>query len=118
MLIFNCKKEGYILINYVCDGNIDCPNDKSDESDCNWKDQENLIQNKYFKNYIPNRQYRKCPPLYQTSKDKYCRQFNIHSQHSDTHKKQKIRRVYTIKPNFKCNDGYVINHFLVNDLNS
>ena len=102
MLIFICKEAGYILINYVCDGQIDCPNDKSDESDCIWKSKEE---------YIPNIQHWKCPPLYQTSKDKYCTQFI-----KNAHKNKQMKRTMTIKKHFKCNDGYTINHFLVNDL--
>ena len=32
--LFNCTKTGYILYQYVCDGNVDCPNDNSNEEFC------------------------------------------------------------------------------------
>ena len=32
--IFSCSDGGYILNQYICDGAVDCPNDRSDENDC------------------------------------------------------------------------------------
>ena len=32
--MFKCLKGGYVSVKYVCDGNIDCPNSKSDEELC------------------------------------------------------------------------------------
>ena len=71
MLLYECKEAGYILYNYVCDSHIDCPNDDSDEANCILRNQFDLTQMLNYKNLLET----KCPPLYQISKDNFCRQF-------------------------------------------
>ena len=34
MLVFLCKKGGHISQKFVCNGDVDCPNDHSDEDNC------------------------------------------------------------------------------------
>ena len=76
MLIFFCKKGGYIIYTYVCDGKKDCPNnDDTDESYSNCKYEIELPDNSKIEYLLTQNISNKCPPLYQMSKDKYCKQF-------------------------------------------
>ena len=88
MLIFFCKKGGYILYTYVCDGKKDCPNnDDTDESYFNCKYEIELADNSKFEYLLTQNISNKCPPLYQMSKDKYCKQFitKLHLYHKSTY---------------------------------
>ena len=118
MLTFLCKKAGYILHRYVCDGLIDCPNDNSDEVNCFIVKLGTFTQKLSFKNYLSERQKGKCPPLYQLSKDKYCKQIieGTLLEYKTVNKNIQNERTLKPKAQFKCKNGQIININLLNDL--
>ena len=77
--LFHCKKGGYIMFQYVCDGFVDCPNDKTDEvfCTCNRSDTYNsqTCKDVYF-----SKTRKECSHMYQmTMKEKCIKYRNIWS---------------------------------------
>ena len=85
--IFNCSNGSHILFKYVCDGIVDCPNDKSDEDFClcNKAKQPNMC-----KLFYQSRQLMLCFSTYYMTKNGLCLKFS----NSD-----KIYRKFNMKHN-------------------
>ena len=112
--IFSCKKGGYILSKYVCDGISDCPNDSSDESMC-------VCDKKHYgksKNNI-------CMIMQRRHNIAYCTQ-NYFMDITGTckkyafsiitiEKKSQMRESNNMKK-FVCNNGKILAISLVNNL--
>ena len=67
--IFNCSNGSNILYKYVCDGIVDCPNDKSDEESCLC---DKAKQSKLCKSFYYNNKLILCSSTYYMVKNGHC----------------------------------------------
>ena len=76
--LFPCKKGGHILHKYVCDENIDCPNDSSDEDICIC-DQiyEDIMERKLCKVLKINRTITYCTTNYYVGRKGSCEKYHL-----------------------------------------
>ena len=73
-VLFQCTKGVYILIDYVCDLSIDCPNDKSDEQNCTC---QNMFESNYCKEIEVQKSRKQCSHLYYTSLSGTCHKYSL-----------------------------------------
>ena len=80
-ILFHCTNGGFVLIDYICDLSVDCPNDKSDEENCTcWNV---LMRNRCKK--ITTKIRKKCSFLYYSSHSGECLKYNNMSKFSNSY---------------------------------
>ena len=72
-ILFHRKKGGFVLIDYVCDLSVDCPNDKSDEKNCTC---ENILMKNHCQEIRTTKSRTKCSFLYYSSRSGACLKYN------------------------------------------
>ena len=118
-MTFKCTTGGYIHSEYVCDGYIDCPNDKSDENTCNC--QSNLVTSTYMlATMTGKRKY--CSNVYFLDYKSQCKKYkntnlnDVFNKYSITFKSNDSDKWSHSTNIFECSDGKILSSELVNDL--
>lgn len=112
--LFHCHSGAYISSVHLCDGIIDCPNDKSDEQFC-------ICSNKFLKSskgFLCKQTMGKsnessCSPLYFVTHVKSCYKYLDISLIENTNN---MSRNSTDRVLYECYNGIKLDYFLVNDL--
>ena len=125
-MTFTCSTGGYIHSENVCDGYIDCPNDKSDENTCTC---ETNLRTSTCKLVIMTRKITSCSNLYYLDNENQCHKYKdvnlieIVSKHKIQFKSNDTISEFHISSNwsndinkFECNNGKIISSELVDDL--
>ena len=120
-LTFMCKKGGYILYIYFCDGYVDCPNDNSDEEDCKCNDKKELMSQRSCIIYKSKKVHVKCHFLYHITLDEYCDLYKkgVGSKNISLELQIDTKAKSTLPlrdGGFKCANNVIIHKCLVNDL--
>ena len=108
--LFPCSEGGYVSYEYVCDGSVDCPNDKSDESNIDYGIYDKSLN---LKGSLTNP---KCSNLYFLTINGMCKKYSS----TDDDWKQGFIAKYSRQTNrnitfFKCQNGILIDIKMVND---
>ena len=125
-ILFQCTKGGYLLIDYVCDLSVDCPNDKSDEQNCTY---QNMFKNNYCKEIEVQKLRKQCSHLYYTSLSGSCHKYSNMAdflnplwktkkvkEHQGTYKNMWQGNKSIKAKTFKCDNGKILDSLLLNDL--
>ena len=67
--IFNYSGGGNVLYHYICDGTVDCPNDRSDEDSCACNESKH---SKMCKTIYHGQNFNTCSSIYYMAKDGSC----------------------------------------------
>lgn len=106
--LFQCTNESFISILFVCDGQIDCLRDNTDEVDCFCDSSSNVKLNFSCKYSVDTNGSKSCGPLYNTTEKNRCEKYLIAKTPVPTDNIEKTLA--------KCNNGSSITANLWNDL--
>ena len=110
--VFKCADGAYISAQYVCDGTMDCPDDKpEDDMKCVCNKSNETRTRKTCKFVILHAEHQICSPLYHSSPNKTCSIFKLPNIRDS---KAKIAK--EDNDTFVCFNGTTISSELVNDL--
>ena len=125
-MTFKCTTGGYIHSEYVCDGYIDCPNDKSDENACTCE--TNLVTST-CKLVTRTKEIRVCSNVYYLDQENQCKKYTYMNlikagnKHSIQLKSNETISELLVSSNwshnttkFQCTNGKILSSELVNDL--
>ena len=112
--IFSCRKGGYVLHMYTCDGIQDCPNDDSDEMFCFCEDEFNGAEENNCMKLKTRHNVTHCTHNYFMNKKGTCIKYNFKLRTIEN----KLDVISTMKneKTFSCNNGKILRISLLNDL--